>query len=294
MKVNFLQSLRQEFFSNTQNNLFSSNQKKVAAIALVIFGCIALAYMLFCRRSIKGAIPDQNKDIPDQKKALPVQAEHKSPILEKAPQLDPEFTLIQLADGQWCKTHRNGIIEQGHFFKDQLIGQGKRLYPDGYGEIKELIGAFVDGDLNGYGIALFFDGTVRDGNFLNGTLMHGRKTYPNGTEEHGNFEYGQLTGQGKRIFKDGKIHEGTFVNGHLQIKLEVLQLKAAKITCEILIDDSIKTFYEKVSSLTGMSPGQFRLIFAGNNLDQNSDLTLEDYRIRNNCTIHCMQKIRGD
>ena len=123
-----------------------------------------------------------------------------------------------------CRTYPNGIIEQGHFVNDKLDGQGKRLFPDGNGEIKELTGTFVDGELNGSGRALFFDGRVFDGHFLNGIFIGGIKTYPNGTEEHGTFENDQLTGQGKRLFKDGKIHEGTFVNGHLQIELNVLQL----------------------------------------------------------------------
>ena len=82
---------------------------------------------------------------------MPVEAEHKYPILEKSPQPDPEFTLIQLADGQWRKTHRKGIIEQGQFDHDKLDGQGTRLYPDGHGEIKELKGTFVNGELNGSG-----------------------------------------------------------------------------------------------------------------------------------------------
>ena len=108
MNISFLQAFRQEIFSSDQNNLFSSNQKKVAAVALVIFGCIALAYLFLCRRTITDVIPDQE-----------------SPLLENDSQTDPEFTLIKLANGQWSKTHLNGIVEQGRFEHGKLSGPWK-------------------------------------------------------------------------------------------------------------------------------------------------------------------------
>lgn len=281
MNISFLQAFRQEIFSSGQNNLFTSDQKKVAAVALVIFGCIALAYLFLCRHTLTPVIPDQE-----------------SPDLENDSQTDPEFTLIKLANGQWSKTHLNGIVEQGPFEHGKLSGPGKRLYPEGESDVKEIKGLFVNGELNGKGEMLFFDGTRHTGQFLNGSLLYGTKSFPVSRsskieEETGNFENDQLTGHGLRRFSDGKIQEGTFQGGRLKIEVFVKGLDGKTRTLSLTDEDTIESLQKKISLLEwGIPVDNMRLLFAGRQLED--DKTLDHYNIRKESTIHLCSRLKGD
>lgn len=59
---------------------------------------------------------------------------------------------------------------------------------------------------------------LEEGEFKNGILVKGKKTWDNKqgiVKEEGEFENGQLHGIGKRTFSDGQVDEGKFIKGNL-------------------------------------------------------------------------------
>ena len=118
----------------------------------------------------------------------------------------------------------NYKILEGTFKGGKLNGQGK--YTQYYDEVVHNTneGSFKDGELNGQGKMEWFrrgvdklsyyENVIEQGNFKDGKLYQGKRTYyKNGfvdMEKEGNFKDGDLNGQGKFTNKNGCVFEGKF------------------------------------------------------------------------------------
>ena len=120
-----------------------------------------------------------------------------------------------------------GKIEEGTFKENLLDGEGKMIL----GDIVEE-GIYIEGvnqnsnkriyktygDINNSvkrdGIIVYLDGVILNGKFNDNKFINGKKIYPNGNYDLGNFVNNKLNGQGtKYIYNDDVFWEGNFVNG---------------------------------------------------------------------------------
>lgn len=89
-------------------------------------------------------------------------------------------------------------------------GYGRTTYSDG--SVYE--GNFVNGVASGYGKLQYADGTVYVGEFqMNNPNGKGKLTYVNGTVCEGEFKDGSLHGKGKITYYNGTVYEGDIKNG---------------------------------------------------------------------------------
>jgi hypothetical protein len=160
---------------------------------------------------------------------------------------DGEFVNGKFSGKGVLKYKSNGI-DQGEFFEG-FLSKGTRKYGDG--GIYE--GEFVLGKRQGKGILRFSNGDlyegyfledkysgagkligksnglIAEGEFLNGELVKGKITFPNGQIDEGTYSNRKLNGKGKIISPNGVITEGNYVDGKLD-GLATITLKNGQIT----------------------------------------------------------------
>ena len=77
-------------------------------------------------------------------------------------------------------------------------------------------GDFVNGKRIGKGKLTWPSGEVYEGNFVNGKIIgKGKYTWPNGEVYEGDFVNGKRTGKGKLTWANGDVYEGDFRNGKI-------------------------------------------------------------------------------
>ena len=125
------------------------------------------------------------------------------------------------------------VTKIGTWINDSFTGWNKEKFSNG----SVLEGKFIDGTLNGKGIATKSDveyegdfrgskfegkgkltykdtGETYEGDFKDNTLTgYGKFTWPNGEVYEGEFLNGKFNGKGKYSYPDGQIYEGDYVNG---------------------------------------------------------------------------------
>lgn len=218
-------------------------QKRIALIASVAFGCLATCYLLFnlCFRqkhmtvSVESLIEDE----------LPLPHEPPNPpfymlifyaltgkkvygkYMDYAETIrEGEFQDGAL-NGQGKITDRLGNIIEGQFKNDLLNGQGK--FSDRFGNVREGLfkeGKFIKGkcyDASGpidteapeealNGKYMEPSGSMKEGVFNNHMLNGQGKSFDvEGNIREGEFKDNKLHGHGKRIFPDQMVWEGEFI-----------------------------------------------------------------------------------
>lgn len=225
----------QVYFSENFLNSLTTQQKKIAAVAVAIFSSVILIYC-FCK--------------------------FKATKSKESLQTD-------LEDGRLKKVFKDGTIEIGEFKNEKLNGEGQRLFPDelieesddlermeypkGHSDIRRQIGTFKDGEFSGKGEILFWDGRVFTGTFVNGVLVEGTKRYSaikdsNIDYTKGKFVNDMLDEDGEVVFKKEKTEEKLSTAAEVIIKLAKVGLLKddanEKTKGETLIDDSSKKSLE--------------------------------------------------
>jgi hypothetical protein len=191
------------FFRETIESSVNQQDNKIATIAVLAFACLAAAYLFGCccfkAQTIIVDEPDEKFDYPDGSQAIGKFAWNSG---------EREF------NGK-VSNFRGTKIEEGIFIvhgKDSkpILDKGKRTKN---GIIEE--GEFIDGELE-KGKKTYPDGTILDGNFdWQIKLTKGTRILPNGTKEEGKFERNQLNGKGKVTIPKGDTIEGFFRDGKL-------------------------------------------------------------------------------
>lgn len=300
MNVIIITQFNQQIFSNNPFKSLTSTQKTITAIVLVALSCIAIAILFYRRCSFSATVAVQNTPqktlINQQTNNEPTTKINSTIAIQNTPTTP---TPIQHAQKLPFQKHlSNGVVEQGKFFNGQLYGKGKRTYPNGMGDIKEIEGIFKFGVLDGAGSVTFFDGRIQRGTFVNGYLVEGIKQFPDEKGykidyEKGKFQNDRLTGKGEVRFKNRKVHEGNFEDGRLKIQVFVKGLTRTVTDYTLFIDEPITKLQEKIASgKVGILQDQQRLIFAGVQLASNR--TFDSYGISDQSTIHLVLRLGGD
>ena len=105
----------------------------------------------------------------------------------------------------------DGKIEKGEFKNGVLHGKGKRTL---FYEEKPL-GNFNVVILKGNENKSNFHKKLEKGEFKEGDLIKGKKRFPLGEKQVGEFKDGRINGNGKVKFPDGEIRIGIFKDGRL-------------------------------------------------------------------------------
>jgi hypothetical protein len=103
--------------------------------------------------------------------------------------------IVQIGDNEF-------IVYDGNFKKE--IFEGKIDYP-----FKKEEGRFINGKLNGPGKLIIRNNLIWEGNFIDGEIIDGKQTSPDGFKYEGKFQGGLLV-EGKLTKPDGRIEEGLF------------------------------------------------------------------------------------
>lgn len=157
-------------------------QKKVVTIASIVFGILAICYLISLCCSKKNLNSPKIKPIPPSK-----------------PPIAKRFIGSQHLDGKLY--YPDGSIGQGQIRAGMLLGLGTIDHPDGTQE-----NGLFDGYLK-HGTILYREGIKEQGDFVNGKLEGlGRRTHPNGTVEKGTFKDGQLIQPTNDIFNSPKLY----------------------------------------------------------------------------------------
>ncbi len=133
----------------------------------------------------------------------------------------------------------NGDTYDGDFVHGDRQGYGKYTYcggevyyegfwvdnvQNGYGNYKNedgiFSGVYVEGVLEGKGIAKFSNGDKYEGIFVHGVMTdeNGKYTFRDGSKYTGSFKNNSFEGTGTLTFRDGSWVKGSFTNGLLQGK----------------------------------------------------------------------------
>ena len=171
-----------------------------------------------------------------------------SEVIDSAESNDDEEDVITIigknADGSWnydnvTIKYPSGTIFIGKTDEDLNYIEGQIFYSNSN---QTYIGSLNnEGQPNGYGKKIFENGTVFEGNWINGELRgQGKKIYADGSSVEGNFisdkvvcgkdsrivwsngasyvgemdENGGFNGYGKFTFEDGSTYEGSFVDNN--------------------------------------------------------------------------------
>lgn len=160
----------------------NTQQRKILVIASMVFGFIAMSYMVwnycFRVRELNG----KGKKIYDD--TTEEQGEFKNDILH----------------GQGTRKHPDGVIEQGQFNQGVLDGGGKLTFN---------VGSMIQA--GGKSHKSYSNG-VYEGLFKDGEMVYGKKMYPDGTILEGKFEDHIFVGSRKF---NGLVEVGLFEGGAL-------------------------------------------------------------------------------
>jgi hypothetical protein len=163
-----------------------TTQKKILVIASIALAFLAL-YLAANRYCFK-----ENKGLPQNDKLSRSSSSKETPK-EKIKDEIQQIGKIIFKEATFTAEYRGGI----------LMGQGKIAMADGLAEFDGEFTVDILRDegfkkehlLYGNGKITFTDGTVFEGEFINGDLDgKGKKTYPNGKVEEGKFENDILIG----------------------------------------------------------------------------------------------------
>eukprot|EP01004_Peranema_trichophorum_P007125 NODE_5917_length_950_cov_39.850060_g5331_i0.p1 GENE.NODE_5917_length_950_cov_39.850060_g5331_i0~~NODE_5917_length_950_cov_39.850060_g5331_i0.p1 ORF type:complete len:282 (-),score=63.47 NODE_5917_length_950_cov_39.850060_g5331_i0:105-890(-) len=112
-----------------------------------------------------------------------------------------------MRDGKGRTSYQDSSYEEGTYQNDSLT-TGKIIYNEG--DVAELNGSFINGQLNGDGSVVYRNGTISKGNFVNGLMEgDGQTTLENGAVYVGKFINGSLA-EGWLQLPDGGRYEGQF------------------------------------------------------------------------------------
>ena len=82
------------------------------------------------------------------------------------------------------------------------------------GKKADYLGTMKNGQANGYGMAVFNNGDVYEGDFIDGKLMgKGKYIWVDGDIYEGDFKDDKRTGKGKLKWTNGDIYEGDYIDG---------------------------------------------------------------------------------
>lgn len=182
----------------------TDKQKKISVVALAVFASIVLfcAYRRFFFKAEQ--LQDQAVTNKNQKDAF-VQEQHAAE--QKNHGIDRDLQGNDLKDQKVIELINEKDVEQ------VLVQTTTITLPNG----DVATGIFVDGKLEGPGTIACLEGEIQKGQFKEGRMIEGIRTYARGGQENGSFnEDNQLHGSGKRVLQDGTIEEGLFQNGKLE------------------------------------------------------------------------------
>lgn len=113
-------------------------------------------------------------------------------------------------NGECIIYYKNGAVFKGNKVNGEISGYGVYTYSDGTKEE----GYYVNGEINGQCVIYYNNGTVFKGNKVNGEISgYGETTYSDGGWYKGNWENGKRNGYGEMKYTDGGIYKGNWVDG---------------------------------------------------------------------------------
>lgn len=201
LSSNYLIHFADSFFSHNLSNL-TLQQKRIAFVASIAFGCLAACYVLI-RCCSQGQAERMDEELMDEELLVNAPLSYNTPNIPFYMELFGMQTRGQYIDD-------SGVIRQGTFdsntYQHRLNGEGKKI--DKFGNSFE--GEFEEDQLQ-EGKAIDAFGNVREGFFSRNVLISG-KYY----DSHGPITDQPIQdGHGKYINAEGEVREGMFKNGQL-------------------------------------------------------------------------------